>query len=229
MIVSELADILGAKLEGDPSLQVKRVNSLEDAKAGDVSFLSSASYFSKIEKCQATAVLVPKNFNGKTTCAILRVENPDRSFGEAALCFYKPPPLPMLGVHESAIVACDVKLGKDVSIGANSVIDRGALGNTKIGDGVKMDNHIHIAHNVSVGENTAMAGMVGIAGSVKIGKNCKFGGQVGTVDHIEIADNITVLAKTLVTKSLTEPGAYSGVMPIQKHKDSLKFAAKLKK
>ena len=122
-----------------------------------------------------------------------------------------------------------VEIGANVEVGANSVIDRGALGNTKIGDGVKMDNHIHIAHNVSVGENTAMAGMVGIAGSVKIGKNCKFGGQVGTVDHIEIADNVTVLAKTLVTKSLTEPGAYSGVMPIQKHKDSLKFAAKLKK
>lgn len=122
-----------------------------------------------------------------------------------------------------------VEIGSNVEIGANSVIDRGALGNTKIGNGVKMDNHIHIAHNVSVGDNTAMAGMVGIAGSVKIGKNCKFGGQVGTVDHIEIADNITVLAKTLVTKSLTEPGAYSGVMPIQKHKDSLKFAAKLKK
>ena len=122
-----------------------------------------------------------------------------------------------------------VEIGANVEVGANSVIDRGALGNTKIGDGVKMDNHIHIAHNVSIGENTAMAGMVGIAGSVKIGKNCKFGGQVGTVDHIEIADNVTVLAKTLITKSLTEPGAYSGVMPIQKHKDSLKFAAKLKK
>ena len=63
MIVSELADILGAKLEGDPSLQVRRVNSLENAKAGDVSFLSSSSYFSKIEQCQATAILVPKNFN----------------------------------------------------------------------------------------------------------------------------------------------------------------------
>ena len=70
-----------------------------------------------------------------------------------------------------------------------------------------MDNHIHIAHNVCIGDNTAMAGMVGIAGSVRIGKNCKFGGQVGTVDHIEIVDNVTVLAKTLVTKSLTEPGS----------------------
>tara|TARA_A100001234_G_scaffold67180_1_gene58888 strand:- start:106 stop:1002 length:897 start_codon:yes stop_codon:yes gene_type:complete len=122
-----------------------------------------------------------------------------------------------------------VEIGSNVEIGANSVIDRGALGNTIIGNGVKMDNHIHIAHNVSIGDNTAMAGMVGIAGSVRIGKNCKFGGQVGTVDHIEIVDNVTVLAKTLVTKSLTEPGSYSGVMPIQKHKDSLKFAAKLKK
>tara|TARA_A100001388_G_scaffold277642_1_gene270158 strand:- start:1955 stop:2851 length:897 start_codon:yes stop_codon:yes gene_type:complete len=122
-----------------------------------------------------------------------------------------------------------VEIGSNVEIGANSVIDRGALGNTKIGDGVKMDNHIHIAHNVSIGENTAMAGMVGIAGSVKIGKNCRFGGQVGTVAHIEIADNVTILAKTLVTKSLQEPGSYSGVMPIQKHKDSLKFVAKLKK
>ena len=71
-----------------------------------------------------------------------------------------------------------VEIGANVEVGANSVIDRGALGNTKIGDGVKMDNHIHIAHNVSVGDNTAMAGMVGIAGSVRIGKNCKFGGQV---------------------------------------------------
>ena len=122
-----------------------------------------------------------------------------------------------------------VEIGSNVEIGANSVIDRGALGNTIIGNGVKMDNHIHIAHNVCIGDNTAMAGMVGIAGSVRIGKNCKFGGQVGKVDHIDIVDNVTVLAKTLVTKSLTEPGSYSGVMPIQKHKDSLKFAAKLKK
>ena len=87
---------------------------------------------------------------------------------------------------------------------------------------------MHIAHNTIIGENTAIAGMSGTAGSVRIGKNCQIAGQVGIIGHIEIADNVTVMAKTLVTKSLKEAGVYSGVMPIQKHKDSLKFIAKIK-
>ena len=122
-----------------------------------------------------------------------------------------------------------VEIGKYVEIGAKSTVDRGALGNTVIEDGVKIDNHVHVAHNSRIGENTAIAGQSGMAGSVKIGKNCKIAGQVGIVGHIEIADNVIVLAKTLVTKSLKEAGIYSGVMPIQKHKDSLKFIAKIKK
>ena len=122
-----------------------------------------------------------------------------------------------------------VKIGNNVEIGAGTAVDRGALGNTVIQDGVKIDNKVHIAHNTIIGENTAIAGMSGTAGSVKIGKNCQIAGQVGIIGHIEIADNVTVMAKTLVTKSLKEPGVYSGVMPIQKHKDSLKFIAKIKK
>ena len=122
-----------------------------------------------------------------------------------------------------------VEIGKHVEIGAKSTVDRGALGNTVIEDGVKIDNHVHVAHNSRIGENTAIAGQSGMAGSVKIGKNCQIAGQVGIVGHIEIADNVIVLAKTLVTKSLKEAGIYSGVMPIQKHKDSLKFIAKIKK
>lgn len=121
-----------------------------------------------------------------------------------------------------------VKIGKNVEIGANVAVDRGALGNTIIEDGVKIDNKVHIAHNTIIGENTAIAGMSGTAGSVRIGKNCQIAGQVGIIGHIEIADNVTVMAKTLVTKSLKEAGVYSGVMPIQKHKDSLKFIAKIK-
>ena len=121
-----------------------------------------------------------------------------------------------------------VEIGKHVEIGAKSTVDRGALGNTVIEDGVKIDNHVHVAHNSHIGENTAIAGQSGMAGSVKIGKNCQIAGQVGIVGHIEIADNVIVLAKTLVTKSLKKPGIYSGVMPIQKHKDSLKFIAKIK-
>ena len=214
MIVSELADILGAKLEGDPSLQVKRVNSLENAKAGDVSFLSSSSYFSKIEQCQATAILVPKNFNGNTSCAILRVENPDRSFGEAALCFYKPPPLPMLGVHESAIVACDVKLGKDVSIGANSVIesnvvlgDRVVIGpNSVIGHGAVINKDSYIYAGVIIREFVEIGSRVIIhSGSVigsdgfgyaieKDGSRWKIP-QIGIVqieDDVEIGSNVSI-------------------------------------
>ena len=122
-----------------------------------------------------------------------------------------------------------VKIGKNVEIGAKTAVDRGALGDTIIEDGVKIDNQVHIAHNTIIGENTAIAGQSGTAGSVKIGKNCQIAGQVGIIGHIEIADNVVVMAKTLVTKSLKEAGAYSGVMPIQKHKDSLKFIAKIKK
>ena len=121
-----------------------------------------------------------------------------------------------------------VEIGKNVEIGAKSAVDRGALGDTVIEDGVKIDNHVHVAHNSFIGENTAIAGQSGMAGSVKIGKNCQIAGQVGIVGHIEIADNVIVMAKTLVTKSLNEPGVYSGVMPIQKHKESLKFIAKIK-
>ena len=122
-----------------------------------------------------------------------------------------------------------VIIGKNVEIGAKSAIDRGALGDTVIEDGVKIDNHVHVAHNSYIGENTAIAGQSGMAGSVKIGKNCQIAGHVGIVGHIEIADNVIIMAKTLVTKSIKEPGVYSGVMPMQKHKDSLRFIAKIKK
>ena len=94
-----------------------------------------------------------------------------------------------------------VIIGKNVEIGAKTAVDRGALGNTVIEDGVKIDNQVHIAHNTFIGENTAIAGQSGTAGSVKIGKNCQIAGQVGIVGHIELADNVVVMAKTLVTKS----------------------------
>ena len=143
------------------------------------------------------------------------------SFGEGQIeNSYKTP----LGKHKIL-----TKIGTNVEIGAKSAVDRGALGNTVIEDGVKIDNHVHVAHNSHIGENTAIAGQSGMAGSVKIGKNCQIAGQVGIVGHIEIVDNVIVMAKTLVTKSLKEPGVYSGVMPIQEHKDSLKFIAKIKK
>lgn len=102
-----------------------------------------------------------------------------------------------------------VVIGRDVEIGSNTTIDRGAIDDTLIGDGVKIDNLVQVAHNVQIGENTAIAGCVGIAGSAVIGKRCALGGQVGVAGHLQITDDVTVLGTSLVASSITEPGVYS--------------------
>lgn len=106
-----------------------------------------------------------------------------------------------------------VVIGDDVEIGANTTIDRGALRDTRIESGVKLDNQIQIAHNVRIGRDTAIAGCVGIAGSTTIGSNCTLGGGVGVVGHLELGDNTHFSAQTLVTRSFPEPGYYSGNFP----------------
>ena len=118
-------------------------------------------------------------------------------------------------------------IGNDVEIGANCTIDRGALGNTYLANGVKLDNQIHIAHNVVIGKNTAIAAQTAIAGSVKIGNNCQIAGHVSIVGHIKICDNVVILAKSFVTKSLSKPAVYSGVLKVQEHIKTLKLIAKL--
>jgi UDP-3-O-[3-hydroxymyristoyl] glucosamine N-acyltransferase len=105
-----------------------------------------------------------------------------------------------------------VVIGDDVEIGANSTVDRGALSDTEIGDGVKIDNLVQVAHNVRIGEHTAIAACVGIAGSTTIGKRCAVGGQVGIADHLSIADDVRVLGKSLVASSIAEPGTYSSAL-----------------
>ena len=115
-----------------------------------------------------------------------------------------------------------VILGNDVEIGANTTIDRGALDDTVIGDGVKLDNLIQIAHNVRVGEHTIMAGCAGVAGSAQIGARCMVGGQAGISGHLSIADDVVVSAWTLVAKSITKPGVYTGNLPLQTHGDWVK-------
>jgi len=102
-----------------------------------------------------------------------------------------------------------VILGNDVEVGANTTIDRGAIEDTVIGNGVKIDNLVHIAHNVHIGDHSAMAAMVGIAGSTHIGRHCVFGGQCGVAGHIEIADQVHLTGMTLVSGSIREPGVYS--------------------
>ena len=122
-----------------------------------------------------------------------------------------------------------VVIGDNVEIGASTTIDRGALGNTIIKDGVILDNQIQIAHNVVIGENTAMAACSVIAGSTEIGKNCVIAGLVGINGHINIADGCVFTGMTMVTKSLNAPGVYSSGMPCQPNKEWHKNNARIRK
>ncbi|MFO8155515.1 MAG: UDP-3-O-(3-hydroxymyristoyl)glucosamine N-acyltransferase [Pseudomonadota bacterium] len=106
-----------------------------------------------------------------------------------------------------------VVIGDDVEIGANTTIDRGALDDTVVEQGVKLDNQVHIAHNVHIGAHTVMAGCTGIAGSVRIGRDCALGGGVGVANHVTLGDAVTVTGMSLVSRSLTSPGIYSAGLP----------------
>lgn len=112
-----------------------------------------------------------------------------------------------------------VIIGNRVEIGASTTIDRGALDNTVLADGVIIDNQCQIAHNVEIGENTAMAACSVIAGSTVIGKNCSMAGLVGINGHISICDNVVFTGMSMVTKSISEPGVYSSGIPAEANRD----------
>jgi len=122
-----------------------------------------------------------------------------------------------------------VVIGNDVEIGANTSIDRGALDDTLIGDGVKLDNQIQIGHNCSIGEHTAMAGCVGMAGSTRVGRRCTIGGAGMISGHLELADDVHISGGTLVAKSLLKPGQYTGVFPLSGHPEWLHNAAQIRR
>jgi UDP-3-O-[3-hydroxymyristoyl] glucosamine N-acyltransferase len=121
-----------------------------------------------------------------------------------------------------------VIIGNDIEIGANTTIDRGALDDTVIEDGVKLDNQIQIAHNVRIGAHTAIAGCVGIAGSTTIGKYCQIGGSAGILGHLQIADNVVISSFTLISKSIRETGNYAAIYPFSKNEEWRKNAVHLR-
>jgi len=137
-----------------------------------------------------------------------------------------------LAPHEGAWVKIEqlgaVRIGDDVEIGANTCIDRGALEDTVIEDGVKMDNLIQVGHNVRIGRNTAMAGCSAVAGSAVIGANCTIAGAGMVLGHLTLADGVHVSAASLVTRSIHKPGQYTGVFPIDENAAWEKNAATLR-
>ena len=151
-------------------------------------------------------------------------------------------------VHPGAVIGCDgfgnarsdtgwlkvpqvggVVIGDDVEIGANTTIDRGAIDDTVIGNGVRLDNLIQIAHNVRIGEHTAMAALTGVSGSTVIGKRCMFAGQSGIVGHISICDDVVIGGATMVSKDIREPGFYTASFPAEKDRDWKRKVARFRR
>lgn len=121
-----------------------------------------------------------------------------------------------------------VRIGDDVEIGANTCIDRGALDDTIVEDGVKLDNLVQIAHNVHIGANSVIAGNAGVAGSARIGRNCSIGGAANILGHLTIADGTSISPTSMVTRSIHQPGLYTGIFPLQTNEQWEKNAASFK-
>lgn len=122
-----------------------------------------------------------------------------------------------------------VRIGDDVEIGSNTTVDCGAIDDTVIENGVRIDNLCQISHNAYIGEHTAMAGASGVSGSSTVGKRCMFGGQSGCVGHIDICDDVIIAGRAMISKSISEPGMYASNFPSAKISDWNKWVAKLRR
>ncbi|MDT3318230.1 UDP-3-O-(3-hydroxymyristoyl)glucosamine N-acyltransferase [Shewanella sp. SP1S2-4] len=297
--LKELGLLLDGDIQGDETLVINSVATLEHAKAGQISFLANSKYRSQLEETQASAVLLSAKDAQDYKGTALIVKDPYVGFARVAQ-YLDTTPKAAVGIHPSAqidasahigegvaiganaVIGANVILGEDVQIGAgvvlgqdviigsktrlwanvtvyhdvhlgqnciihsgavlgsdgfgyanergqwikipqtggvrigdrveigaNSTVDRGALGHTEIHDGVIIDNQVQIAHNDIIGENTAIAGSTTIAGSVTIGKYCIIGGSCAIAGHLSIADGVHVSGATNITTNMREPGLYS--------------------
>ena len=317
--LSQLAEILGAELEGDASKEIIGINTLENSSDQEVSFIARESYLTKLSTTKAGAVICNTDYSELFAGNKLICENPYLTYARCTELFKEKPTIQtgisslaaiedtaiisdtasignfvtvsenaviedevvlMPGVfigagsrigkssiiyanvsiydsvnigeecilHSGVVVGSDglgfakdngswikiehlgeVIIGANVEIGSNSTIDRGSIGNTVIGDNVKIDNQVHLAHNVVIGSGTAIAGNSAIAGSTKIGKNCTLAGCSAIVDNIEISDEVHVTAMSLITKSIKESGYYSSGTPFMKNSDWKKNAVAFKR
>lgn len=306
--LAELAEVGGARLQGDPDCLIRGVAPLDGAESGQISFLASRRFRPYLADTGASAVILSPEFADACPCHALVSDNPSLTYARvAAHLTAKTPPEP--GIHPSAVVDpsaeidpdarieahctvgagvriaagvwvgpncvigddCElgedsrlvasvtlgagtrlgrrclihpgavlgadgfglanddgrwvripqlgrVILGDDVDVGACTTVDRGALRDTVLHDGVKLDNQIQVAHNVEVGAHTAMAAHVGISGSTRIGAHCTLAGAVGVAGHLELGDGVHISGLTAVTRSIDEPGVYTSTVPAMPHR-----------
>lgn len=311
----EIAKAVGGALEGDGGIVLHGLAGLQSAGAGSLSFLSNQRYAALMETTQASAVIVGKDWSGAARCALIRVQSPDKAFAmAAALLGPKPVEIPD-GIHPTAVIAADVRLGDgvrigphcvlepgvsvgartvlmagcylghgttvgddcrlyphvstrestrignrtvihngavigsdgfgyvmdagswkkvpqigtveigdDVEIGANVTIDRARFGKTVIGNDVKIDNLVQIAHNVQVGDHTAMAAQSAIAGSSTVGRYVQVGGQAGISGHLAVGDQSVIGGGAGVTKNVPPKSFVSGY-PAAPHNEARRIHA----
>ncbi len=298
--IGQIASLIGAEIKGDSGTEITQVAKIEEAKKGEIAFLSNEKYEHFIYKTQASAVIIKKDLVLKKSVnpTLLLVEDPYSAFTALLQEYDRIQQLSLKGrenpvfigensvigkneyigafayigrnvkignnvkiypqvhigdgakigdncivyagvkiyagceignnciLHSGVVIGSDgfgfapqkdgsylkipqlgnVILKDNVEIGANSTIDCATMGSTILHEGVKIDNLVQIAHNVSVGKNTVIAAQTGIAGSTKIGENCVFAGQVGVVGHIEISNKTTLASKTGISNSIKEEG-----------------------
>ena len=315
--VAELARKLDASLEGDGSCRITGISGIRDAAPGDITFISTPRYASDAARTKASAVIVAKNWTRPCSApALIRVEDPDRAFTQIAMLFAPPPVIPAPGIHATAVIAADVQLGREVSIGpycvlepgvnvgdrsvlyagcylgchvsvgrdttlyphvtvreycrignrnmihngtvigsdgfgyhvdpqgvrtkipqigivvigddveigANVTVDRARFGKTRIGNGVKIDNLVQIAHNVIIGDHAVIVAQVGLAGSSEIGAHAVLAGQVGVSGHVIVGEGAVVGGQAAVTKDVPPKTFVSGY-PAMSHEKATRLHA----
>ena len=317
--LTDLAAAVGAAVDGDGSVIVRRMGTLERADRDAIAFLADARHRPQLSATRAGAVIVTPDLAGTTTLPKLVHANPYITYARVAALLHPPAvtapgiagnacvdPTAQIdpdatiaafavigaraavgagaivgtgavigddvqlgaGVHvharvviyagcvlgertvvfSGAVIGADgfgmaddngrwlkipqigrVIIGADCEIGANTTIDRGAIDDTVIEEGVKLDNQIQIAHNCRIGAHTAIAGCVGIAGSVDIGKHCRIGGAAMIAGHLAIADGTTVSAGTLVSNTIDTPGAYAGSFPALPYREWQHVSSELRR
>lgn len=323
MRLSKIAERIGGILDGDGDLEIRGVAAIDEADSTEISFVANPKYAPKAAATSAGAVIVSKDWNTACSASLVRVENPDEAFAKIAMLFYQPPAPPVPGVHPAAIVADDVTLGKnvsigpmsviesgaeigdhsvisaqcyvgsrcvvgkhvvlhpqvslreccvvgdrtilhngtvigsdgfgysvdqkgvrtkipqigiveigrDVEIGANVTVDRARFGKTRIGNGVKIDNLVQIAHNVNIGDHSVIIAQVAIAGSTTLEDRVIMAGQSAVAGHLKVGSGAVVGAKAGVTKDVS-PGEYVmglPAIPAAKYKRNMASLALLPK
>lgn len=165
MKLSKIVEKLGGALEGDGDIEITSVAGLGEAGTGDISFLANPKYATQVATTKASAVIVPGDWDRPAKCALVRVENSDQVFAQAAELFFEAPPRPAAGVHPSAVVDASAKLGKGVSIGANSTVEAGVV----IGANTVVSANCYIGYKTVIGENTFLYPLVSTREFTEIG------------------------------------------------------------